>query len=194
MKIGIVLLLVAALTLTGCRTAGRWLAPIRQDELEPAAQQMMAKADREFQTQLGQKDVEIAKLKAGKSTPLWPIYLIGALSIPAGAVLAWLLGKILLGALLASGGLLTLGWLQFLERYPWAFWIPFALLCTTAAYWLYDWFRGLRSRKALDAIVPAIEAQGLSLSGLKSDIETRAGSGLSQVKAEVSAVKRKLGL
>ena len=174
----ILISLTSLVGFAGCRT-------IRPEDLSA-----------ECQKRLAAKDAEIVKLRTSKPTPLWPIYLISAIALVAGGAIGYFLGKVFAGILLAVGGAAAIGWMQFLERYPKAFWIPFALGIAFTLYMAWDWYRGVRSQKALTAIVPAIEGMGAGNQSalLKAAIENNAGNALNMVKAEVTAVKGELGI
>lgn len=177
------------MSLTGCVSVGRWMAPIKPADLDPAMQKMLAQKDAEiaktvgaFKKQLASKDSEIARLRTSKPTALWPIYLVGALCLAGGAAAGYLAGRILFGTLLAVGGACCIALTQFLERFPWAFWIPFGIGVLAGGYCLWDWLRAVRSQKALGAILPAIESQGEHLSRLRTEIESKAGAPLAEIK------------
>ncbi len=204
------------LAVSGCFTVGRWLAPIKQTELEPAAQKVIAAKDAVIATNTQSADktiaalkAEIAKLKVNKPTPLWPLYLIGAFALAFGVGVGYLLKAIGVGVMFALGGAASIATAQFIERYPWFMWIPVGIGTAAGAFFLYDWYRGVKGRKLAadrakvrDVLVSAIERiepkkVGFDASGpVKEAILITALSKhvVPLVKSEVAEAKARLGI
>jgi vacuolar-type H+-ATPase subunit H len=152
-------------------------------------------------------EAEVKKIRDSKPTATWPFYLVGALAMVGGLALGYWLKKIALGFLLVVGGASLLGWVRFLEQYPWAFWIPFGLGIVAGAYFLWDYYRASKDQAQLPVVETAVTelvqgAQNLKagvLSGAEAMTRETANKILAAAQsplttALVKAVKEEQGL
>ncbi|MFH0908404.1 MAG: hypothetical protein V1929_06560 [bacterium] len=209
-QLGIAVLLVACLALAGCAmlpvalTSSARLAQYGNDaavKVVADARTEVVKVKVEAAKEVAAAKTEVVKLKAAKPTSLWPIYLVGAICLAGGAALGYWLGRIALGVMLAIGGAGCIAWAQFLERFPWAMWIPFGLIIAGAAYMVWDYWQTDKAAKAAKAVnnvlIPAIEkiepkVYGDAPSGpVKAAVKATASRA---VGAEIAAIKAKLGI
>lgn len=101
--------------------------------------------------------------------------------------------RIGLAAAIAGVGLLIIAAGTVAEEYPWLMAIAMAALVAALGYLAVEAWRAERRRRAIEAIVPAVE-HAPAAEDIKAEVLDAAGDMHAAVRAEVRAIKRHLGI
>jgi len=155
--------------------------------------------------QIAKLNNTITDLRASKAgTYSWILYLFGGFAVVFGLAAGYYFGQIKAGLLTVLGGVILIGTVRFLDRYPWSPWIIFGLVLLIGLYLAWDWWRTKQdaenSNITLKAVVPAIEKvepkiEGILPSGpVKAAIAANAAKDCvtEVVQAKVAEVKASL--
>lgn len=134
------------------------------------AQESAVQAKADAAELVASAQAEVKKIRDSRPTATWPFYIVGALAMVGGLALGYWLKKIALGFLLVVGGASLLGWVRFLEQYPWAFWIPFGLGVVAGLYFLWDYYQGTKAQEQLPVVETAVTELVQGAQNLKAGV------------------------